>query len=169
MEKEKQVQNNVESTTTDSNAIQTFGDYMVLPTLFITREKYDVKGQQTKQLWSYGIEVDFYGQKKTVGLKTPNDADADWNKEKRDKYGYQILDAMFDALGTTPLAIKLNKNANGEVRNIEYYVVGFAENAGTKILVDHIQVVTQKTSSEALLRSTINRLSLTYGWGLPVL
>lgn len=169
MEKEKQVQNNVENTTPDSNAIQQFGDYMVLPTLFITREKYDVKGQQTKQHWSYGIEVDFYGQKKTVGFKTPNDADADWNKEKRDKYGYQILDAMFDALGTTPLAIKLNKNANGEVRNIEYYVVGFAENAGTKILVDHIQVVTQKTSSEALLRSTINRLSLMYGWGLPVL
>lgn len=175
MEKEKQVQTNetaaaASAPATDTQfAIQTYGDYLVLPTLKITREPY-VSKNQNKQLWSYNVAVTFYGQEKKVGLQTPDsDEFGNFHKDKRDKYGYQVLDAMFEVLGVVPLAIKLNKNANDVLRSVEYYAVGFEEVNGVKVLVDHIQLVTQKTSSESLLRSAINRMSLTYGWGLPTL
>lgn len=177
MEKEKQVQTNGVANTTattdkvaeDPNAIKTYGDYMVLPTLYITREPY-VSKNQNKQLWSYTVSVTFYGQEKKVSLQTPDSNDfGSVHKDKRDKYGYQMLDAMFEALGKVPLAIKLNKNANDVLRSVEYFAVGFEQVGDQKVLVDHIQLVTQKTSSESLLRSAINRLSLTHGWGLPTL
>jgi len=176
MEKEKQVQTNetanatAPATTPDKQcAIEQYGDYLVLPTLFITRDPY-VSKNQNKQLWSYNGAGKFYGQDKKVGLQTPDsDEFGNFHKDKRDKYGYQVLDAMFEALGVVPLAIKLNKNANDVLRSVEYYAVGFETVGDQRILVDHIQLVTQKTSSESLLRSAINRLSLAYGWGLPTL
>ncbi len=177
MEKEKQVQTNevakaTEATTTasvDPNAIKAYGDYLVLPKLFITREAY-VSKNQNKQLWSYNVAVTFYGQEKKVGLQTPDsDEFGSSRRDKRDKYGYQVLDAMFEVLGVVPLAIKLNKNANDVLRSVEYYAVGFEKVGDQDVLVDHIQLVTQKTSSESLLRSAINRLSLANGWGLPTL
>ena len=177
MEKEKQVHTNevakaTETTTTAANAapaIAVYGDYIVLPTLYITREPY-ISKNQNKQLWSYNVAVMFYGQEKKVGLQTPDsDEFGSTRRDKRDKYGYQVLDAMFEALGTVPLAIKLNKNSNDVLRSVEYYAVGFEQVGDQKVLVDHIQLVTQKTSSESLLRSAINRLSLAHGWGLPTL
>lgn len=150
-------------------AIETYGEYMVLPTLYITREPY-VSKNQNKRLWSYNVAVTFYGQEKKVGLQTPDsDEFGNFHKDKRDKYGYQILDAMFEVLDVVPLAVKLNKNANDVLRSVEYYAVGFEQVGDQKVLVDHIQLVTQKTSSESLLRSAINRLSLAHGWGLPTL
>jgi hypothetical protein len=174
MEKEKQVQTNkvaktTTTTTATASAIEQYGEYIVLPTLYITREPY-VSKNQNRQLWSYNVEVQFYGQTKKVGLQTPDsDEFGNFHKDKRDKYGYQVLDAMFEVLGSVPLAIKLNKTANDVLRSVEYFAVGFELVGDQKILVDHIQLVTQKTSSESLLRSAINRLSLANGWGLPTL
>ncbi len=174
MEKEKQVQTNAADAAaapnaTDKLAIEQYGDYLVLPTMYITREPY-VSKNQNKQLWSYNVVVTFYGQEKKVGLQTPDsDEFGNSRRDKRDKYGYQVLDAMFEALGTVPLAVKLNKNANDVLRSVEYFAVGFETVGEQKVLVDHIQLVTQKTSSESLLRSAINRLSLVHGWGLPTL
>lgn len=177
MEKEKQVQTNevakaTVATITAANAapaIAVYGDYIVLPTLYITREPY-ISKNQNKRLWSYNVAVTFYGQEKKVGLQTPDsDEFGNFHKDKRDKYGYQILDAMFEALDVVPLAVKLNRNANDVLRSVEYYAVGFEQVGDQKVLVDHIQLVTQKTSSESLLRSAINRLSLAHGWGLPTL
>ena len=173
MEKEKVQTNVIEATATpnatDKLAIEQYGDYMVLPSLYITRDPY-VSKNQNKQLWSYNVVVTFYGQKKKVGLQTPDSDEFGNNRrDKRDKYGYQVLDAMFEALGSVPLAVKLNKNANDVLRSVEYFAVGFEKVGDQKVLVDHIQLVTQKTSSESLLRSAINRLSLVNGWGLPTL
>ena len=173
MEKEKQVQTNAVDTTAAPNAadkfaIEQYGDYSVLPTMYITREPY-VSKNQNKQLWSYIVPVKFYGEVKNVSFQTPDSNDFGSRKDKRDKYGYQMLDAMFEALKEVPLAIRLYKNADGELRNVEYFAVGFETVGDQKILVDHIQLVTQKSSSESLLRSAINRLSLVHGWGLPTL
>lgn len=76
MEKEKQVQTNevaktTTTTTATAYAIEQYGEYIVLPTLYITREPY-VSKNQNKQLWSYNVEVQFYGQTKKVGLQTPD-------------------------------------------------------------------------------------------------
>lgn len=174
MEKEKQVQTNevaksTATAATDKPVIEQYGEYMVLPTLYITREPY-VSKNQNKQLWSYNVVVQFYGQEKKVGLQTPDsDEFGNFHKDKRDKYGYQVLDAMFEVLGAVPLAIKLNKSANDVLRSVEYFAVGFETVGDQKILVDHIQLVTQKTSSESLLRSAINRMALANGWDLPTL
>lgn len=62
MEKEKQVQTNevakaTEATITAANAapaIAVYGDYIVLPTLYITREPY-ISKNQNKRLWSYTV------------------------------------------------------------------------------------------------------------------
>ncbi len=173
MEKEKQVQTNAADAAAAPNApdklaIEQYGDYLVLPTMYITREPY-VSKNQNKQLWSYNVVVTFYGQEKNVSLQTPDSNDFGSRKDKRDKYGYQMLDAMFESLGTVPLAIKLIKNSDNVLRTVEYFAVGFEKVGDQKILVDHIQLVTQKSSSESLLRSAINRLSLVHGWGLPTL
>ena len=174
MEKEKQVQTNevaktTTTTTATSPAIEQYGDYIVCRPLLETNEPY-VSKNQNKKLWSYNVEVQFYGQTKKVGLQTPDsDEFGNFHKDKRDKYGYQVLDAMFEVLKIVPLAIKLNKTASDVLRSVEYFAVGFEQVGKQKILVDHIQLVTQKTSSESLLRSAINRLSLANGWGLPTL
>lgn len=165
---EKQVQK--KELNSEKPELEQYGDYIVLPTLIVTREPFPTKGQNQRELWSYVVKVSFYGQEKQVGLQTPNsDEFGSFNKDKRDKYGYQILDAMFDVLGTVPLAIKFIKTSSGALRDVEYYAVGFETVGGAKVLVDHIQLVTKKTSSESLLRSAINRLALANGWNLPTL
>lgn len=142
--------------------------YLIIPTLYITREEYQTN--KGNKLWSYGVEVTFYGEKKNVGLQTPSNtdnADGRWNKDRRDKYGYSILDPMFEVLGKVPLGIKINRNSEGEVRSVEYYACGLEKVGDKYTLPDHIPMVTQKSSSEALLRSAINRLAITNDWDLP--
>ena len=169
---EAKVQNKAVANATDKQdeaktKLGTIDGYYVLPGFEITREPYITK--KGNDLWSYGVEVEFYNAKKTVGLQTPNDKEADWNQEKRDKFGYQMLDVMFEALGKVPLAIKFNLTSGGDVRSVEYFAVGIEEYDGKKHVIDHIPLATQKASSEALLRSAINRASLKQGWGFPIL
>ncbi len=148
--------------------IRKYGDYYIIPTLKITREKFNTN--KGKDLWSYCVKVQFYNQEKLVRLQTPNVEKADSFRKTRDKYGYQILDAMFDVLQEIPLAVRFVLTADGDLRSVEYYVCGFEKaDDGTEILVDHIPLVTTTSSSEAVLRSAINRLSIKHGWNLPTL
>lgn len=174
MEKEQSAKKEVaaaaeqQAETTAEISIRKFGDYLILPGLKVTRDKFDTN--KGKELWSYGVEVEFYGRKQLVRLQTPNVDKAETFRKSRDKYGYQVLDAMFDAQPESPLAIKLSLTQDGDVRSVEYYACGFEKSEnGAELLVDHIQLVTTASSSEALLRSAINRLNIKHGWNLPML
>ena len=117
-------------------------------------------------LWSYKVEVDFFGVTKDVGLRTPGVKSR--SGDSRDKYGYNLLDTMLEVLGAARLAVVVDRDAGDNVSRIRYFA-GDVKYIKGKAVPNFIQVETQKASSEGLLRSAINDLNAAYDLGLPML